>query len=161
MPKLHSSRQVIAALEGNGFDFISQPYVVWKIKHEPRKGGLFADYILEISEFRAQTLATDPEDFQNFETFSLAMIDLDYNRDVFRLSRVFWGEEVIEAAGGLEKAELLELRIPEEEFTGKEMMIVLCDRYGNEKSLLLKRGDFGGTSSSGPKRHAKKASRAK
>ena len=79
--------------------------MVWKIKHEPRKGGLFADYVLEISEFRAQTLATDPEDFQNFETFSLAMIDLDYNRDVFRLSRVFWGEEVIKAAGGLEKAD--------------------------------------------------------
>jgi DNA modification methylase len=148
-------------IDAVGFDFISQPRVVWKIKHEPRKGGLFADYVIEISEFRAQTLATDPEDFQNFETFSLGMIDLDYNRDVFRLSRVFWGEEVIKAAGGLEKAELLELRIPEGEFTGKEMMVVLCDRYGNEKSLLLKRGDFGGAPSSATKRHAKKARRAR
>ena len=91
--------------------------------------------MLEISEFRAQTLATDPEDFQNFETFSMAMVDLDYDGDVFRLSRVFWGEDVIKAAGGLEKAERLELRIAEQEFTGKQMMVILCDRYGNEKTL--------------------------
>ena len=40
---------------------------------------LFADCVLEIREFRSQTLATDPEDFANFETFSMAMVDLDYN----------------------------------------------------------------------------------
>jgi hypothetical protein len=148
-------------IDAVGFDFISQPKVAWKTKKENRHGELFSDYLLEISEFRAQTLATDPEDFQNFETFSMAMVDLDYNRDVFRLSRVFWGEEVVKAAGGLEKAELLELRIPEEEFTGKEMMIVLCDRYGNEKSLLLKKGDFEAYGSSTPQGHAKKARRTK
>ena len=67
-------------------------------------GELFADYTLEISEFRAQTLATDPEDFQNFETFSMAMADKDY--------------------------------------IGDNMMVILCDRYGNEKTLLLGKGDF-------------------
>ena len=44
-------------------------------KKENRKGELFTDYVVKISEFRAQTLATDPEDFQNFETFSMAMVD--------------------------------------------------------------------------------------
>jgi hypothetical protein len=105
---------------------------------------MFADYVIEISEFRAQTLATDPEDYRNFETFSMAMLDLDYDGDVFRLSRVFWGEEVISAAGGLEKAEGLELRIPEQDFTGDQMMVILCDRYGNEKTLLLEKEDFEG-----------------
>ena len=90
-------------IDAVGFDFISQPQVVWKAKKESRTGELFADYVLEISEFRAQTLATDPEDFQNFETFSMAMVDLDYDGDVFRLSRVFWGEDVLKAAGGLEE----------------------------------------------------------
>jgi hypothetical protein len=106
---------------------------------EPQ-GELFADYVLEISEFRAQTLATDPEDFQNFETFSMAMVDLDYDGDVFRLGRVFWGEDLLKAAGGLEKAKRLELRIPEANFTGKQMMVILCDRYGNEKTLVLEKG---------------------
>jgi hypothetical protein len=133
-------------IDAVGFDFISQPQVAWKAKQESRKDGLFAqaDYVLEISEFRAQTLATDPEDFQNFETFSMAMLDLDYDEDVFRLDRVFWGEEVLKAAGGLEKAERLELRIAEADFTGKQMLVILCDRYGNEKSLLLDKGDFEG-----------------
>ena len=130
-------------IDAVGFDFISQPQVVWKARKERRQGELFDEYLIEISEFRAQTLATDPEDFQNFETFSMAMVDLNYDGEVFRLSRVFWGEDVLKAAGGLEKAERLELRLAEQEFTGEQMMVILCDRYGNEKSLLLKRDDFG------------------
>ena len=38
--------------------------------------------VFEETEFRAQTLATDPEDFQNFEAFSMAMVDLDYDGDL-------------------------------------------------------------------------------
>ena len=131
-------------IDAVGFDFISQPHVVWKAKKESRKGELFADFLLEISEFRAQTLATDPEDFLNFETLTMAMVDLDYDGDVFRLSRVFWGEDMLKEAGGLEKAERLELRIEGQEFKGKQMMVILCDRYGNEKSLLLRRDHFEG-----------------
>ena len=142
-------------IDAVGFDFISQPQVVWKAKKESRPGELLVDYLLELSEFRAQTLATDPEDFQNFETFSMAMVDLDYDGDVFQLSRVFWGEDVLKAAGGLEKAERLELRIAEPEFTGKQMMVILCDRYGNEKTLLMAKTDFEGK----PPRSDKKASK--
>lgn len=142
-----------------GFDFISQPQVVWKAKKESRKDGLFTqtDFVLEISEFRAQTLATDPEDFLNLETFSMAMVDMDYDGDVFRLGRVFWGEDALKAAGGLEKAERLELRIPEQEFMGEEMMVILCDRYGNEKALLLHKTDFEGKPRQATRKSAKKA----
>lgn len=147
-------------IDAVGFDFISQPQVVWKAKKESRPGELFADYLLEISEFRAQTLATDPEDFQNFETFSMAMVDLDYDGDVFQLSRVFWGEDVLKAAGGLEKAERLELRIAEPEFTGKQMMVILCDRYGNEKTLLMAKTDFEGKLPRSDKKAAKKGRKA-
>ncbi len=129
-------------IDAAGFDFISQPQVAWRAKKDNRKDELFTDFVVEINEFRAQTLATDPEDFLNYETFSMAMIDPDYNGDVFRLGQVFWGEDLIAAAGGLEKAGKLELRIAEQEFTGKRMMVILCDRYGNEKTLLLKKSDF-------------------
>lgn len=147
-------------IDAAGFDFISQPQVVWQAKKESRKGELFADYTLEISEFRAQTLATDPEDFQNFETFSMAMVDTDYNGDVFRLGQVFWGEDLITAAGGLEKAASLELRISEQEFTGDNMMVILCDRYGNEKTLLLGKGDFAGQSKRSAKKNGKRGEAA-
>jgi hypothetical protein len=142
-------------IDAVGFDFISQPKVVWRAKKERRAGELFAEYLLEISEFRAQTLATDPEDFQDCETFSMAMVDLDYDGDVFRLSRVFWGEDIIKTAGGLEKTERLELRIAEQEFTGEHLMVILCDRYGNEKSLLLKKDNFGGKRSQAEGKSAK------
>ena len=148
-------------IDAVGFDFISQPQVVWKARKESRPGELFADYLLELSEFRAQTLATDPEDFQNFETFSMALVDLDCDGDVFQLSRVFWGEDVLKAAGGLEKAERLELRIAEPEFTGKQMMVILCDRYGNEKTLLLSKTDFEGKLPRSDKKAAKKRKKAK
>src|SRR5439155_12615298 len=113
-----------------GFDFISQPQVEVKAKKETRKGEMFADFVLEIQEFRSQTLATDLEDFSNFETFSMAMVDLDYDGDVFRLSQVFWAEDLLKEAGGLEAAKHLVVRIPEEDFTGKRLMLILCDRYG-------------------------------
>jgi hypothetical protein len=135
-------------IDAVGFDFISQPQVEWTAKKRSRKEGLFTqtDYVLEISEFCAQTLATDPEDFKNFETFSMAMVDTNYNGDVFQLSRVFWGDDLVARAGGIEKVGKIEVKIGEDEFTGKQMMVVLCDRYGNEKSLLLKKNDFRGKS---------------
>ena len=146
-------------IDAVGFDFVSQPRVVWKAKKGKPKGELLNSYQLAISEFRAQTLATDPEDFQNFETFSMAMIDLDYDGDIFRLSQVFWGEDLIKAAGGLQKAKCLELRIPEERFAGRQMMIILCDRYGNEKTLVLNKSDFKGISSQTTKKIIKKGKR--
>lgn len=149
------AEDVNEVIDAVGFDFISQPHVVWKAKKDSLPGELFTDYLLELSEFRAQTLATDPEDFRNFETFSMAMVDLDYDGDVFQLRRVFWGEDMLKAAGGLETAERLELRIAESEFTGQQMMVILCDRYGNEKKLLVAKSDFEGK----PRRSGRKAAR--
>ena len=70
------------------------------------------------------------------------MVDLNYDGDVFRLSRVFWGEDLLKEAGGLEKAESLSVRIAEEDFIGKRMMVILCDRYGNEKALVFDKKVF-------------------
>jgi site-specific DNA-methyltransferase (adenine-specific)/adenine-specific DNA-methyltransferase len=137
-------QDVNEVIDSVGFDFISQPHVTWTARKETRKENLFTltEYVLQIAEFRSQTLATDPEDFQNLETFSMAMLDLDYNGDVFRLDHIYWGDDLLKAAGGVGKAEHLEVRVSDKDFTGKQMMVILCDRYGNEKSLLLKRRDF-------------------
>ena len=90
----------------------------------------------------------------------MAMVDTDYNGDVFRLGQVFWGEDLITAAGGLGKAASLELRISEQEFTGDNMMVILCDRYGNEKTLLLGKGDFAGQSKRSAKKNGKRGEAA-
>jgi len=127
-------------IDAVGFDFISQPQVEVKAKKDKRKGEMFGDFVLDIREFRSQTLATDPDDFKNFETFSMAMMDLDYNGDVFRLGRVFWAEDLLKEAG--EAPERLLVRVPEQDFGGKRMMVILCDRYGNEKALAFEKKDF-------------------
>ncbi len=129
-------------IDAIGFDFISQPVVKHKARTKSRAGELFPELVVELSEFRAKTLTTDPEDFANFETFSMAMVDLNYDGDVFRLDRVYWGEELLKEAGGLEKAKALEIRIPEQAFKGEKMMVILCDRYGNEKTLVFEQGGF-------------------
>jgi len=127
-------------IDAIGFDFISQPIV--KYKSGTKKNGLFQESAITVSEFRSKTLTTDPEDFANFETFSMAMVDLNYDGDVFRLDRVFWSEDLLKAAGGLENAKSLDICIPEQDFKGDKMMVILCDRYGNEKTLVFGKGDF-------------------
>lgn len=129
-------------IDAVGFDFISQPLVAMRAKKAKRKGVLFSEFVLEIQEFRAQTLATDPEDFANFETLSMVMVDLDYNSEVFRLDRVYWGEDLLKEAGGLEEAKTLAIRLSEEELKGQRIMVILCDRYGNEKALTFEKKDF-------------------
>jgi hypothetical protein len=142
LPQPGKEADVNEVIDAVGFDFISQPVVAWRVRRAKRKGEMFADFTIEITEFYSQTLATDPEDFANFETFSLAMIDLDYDGDVFRLGRVFWAEDLWKEAGGVEHAKVLTLRVPEQDFTGKKMMVILCDRYGNEKQRVFAKGDF-------------------
>jgi hypothetical protein len=129
-------------IDAVGFDFISQPQVAYRARKKSKKGELIPEVVIELTEFRSQTLTTDPEDFQNFETLSMVMLDLSYNGDIFQLGKVIWGEELITAAGGLDKAESLEIRIPEADFTGPRMMAILCDRYGNEKNLVFEKKDF-------------------
>jgi len=126
-----------------GFDFISQPKVSWRAYRDVEAGQLLPDYVLEIEEFRSRTLATDPEDHENFEKLSMVMADCAYEGELFRLTHVFWGKQLIDEAGGIELAQSLRLGIPEEDFVGEKMMIVFCDLYGNEKTLLLSKADFG------------------
>jgi len=140
-------------IDAIGFDFVSQPQAKWKCTRErsitmpllKKK-----DYVIHVTEFRSKTLATDPEDFANFETFSMAMVDTDYDGQVFRLSEVFWADDLVAAeikrvkatGADLSQCKQLSLRIPDAKFAGQQMMVILCDRYGNEKKLVFRKGDF-------------------
>jgi site-specific DNA-methyltransferase (adenine-specific)/adenine-specific DNA-methyltransferase len=138
LPQPVKAEDVNEVINAVGFDFISQPVVQINAVKSAQPGQLFPEYVLELTKFRSQTLATEPEDYANFETFSMAMVDLDYGAAdpadaaaVFRLGRVFWADDLLREAGGLEGAHSLALRIPEQDFTGEQLMVILCDRYGN------------------------------
>ena len=144
-----------AVIDPVGFDFISQPLVEWScLTSAAENQDVFSlgdqDHVIRLTQFRANTLATDPEDFPNFATLSMVLVDLDYKDDVFKLSRVFWAEDLVteelkrlgnEVTGGFDvraaACEKLDIRLPIEP-CGDTVMLILVDKYGNEKKITIK-----------------------
>lgn len=137
-----SEADVNEVIDAVGFDFISQPQVKASFhRRKPVDENLFnagkKDWTIEISSFKSNTLVYDPEDFENFETFSMVLVDTDYNDDYFNLGRVFWAGDIVDEA-----RTRAVIRIPEDEFTGKKMMIIFIDTYGNELKVVKTKKDF-------------------
>jgi DNA modification methylase len=156
-----NENDVNEVIDAVGFDFISQPIVKAIYKREkPENLDLLnsrkKDFVIKLKEFRSKTLASDPNDFDNFETLSMVLVDTDFNDDVFNFSKVFWAEDLVkeelqrnESQNVKEKYEEklklcknLDIRIPQDEFTTSKMMVIYIDKYGNEKKEVLKKGDF-------------------
>ena len=95
------------------------------------------DFVIEIKEFKSNTLAYDPVDFDNFETLSMVLVDCNYNDDYFNLSKVFWSDTILD-----EEKKKAVVRISQEEFSGKKMMIIFMDKYGNELKVVKLKKDF-------------------
>ncbi|MHB8122188.1 MAG: site-specific DNA-methyltransferase [Desulfuromonadaceae bacterium] len=154
-----SEADVNEVIDAVGFDFISQPVVKWKcLRLEPEGGGLFAhgkkDYVIRLADFRSDTLASSPDDFERFETLSMVLVDYDFDGSVFDLDLVFWAEDLVsselkrsdsQATGSFTDraaaCKQLDIRIPEDKATDK-MMVIFVDKYGNEKKQVLNRKDF-------------------
>jgi len=158
-PQPCTETNVNEVIDAVGFDFISPPIVTMQcLRLAPEKPDLLTkdlrDYVIRIDEFRSDTLASSPEDFENFETLSMVLIDFSFDGKVFDLDSVYWAEDLVNAelkrkgikstAKFVEKVkecEYLHVRIPEDKATDN-MMCIFIDKYGNEKKQLLKRKDF-------------------
>ena len=154
-----SEGDVNEVIDAVGFDFISQPIVKTEyIRIKPEQVDLLnhkqRDYVIRIREFKSDTLLSNPEDFQNFETLSMVLVDYDFDGKVFDLDQVFWAEGLItvelkrkgvSSNSRLEEmvkdCEYLEIRISEDRATDK-MMVIFIDKYGNEKKQVIKKKDF-------------------
>lgn len=146
-------------IDAVGFDFISPPVVKAQyLRLPPETPDLLTkdrkDYVIRLKEFRSDTLASSPEDFENYETLSMVLIDFAFNGKVFDMDVVYWAEDLVNAelkrkvimstAKFSEKAtecDYLDIRLPEEKATDS-MMVIFIDKYGNEKKQVLKRKDF-------------------
>jgi site-specific DNA-methyltransferase (adenine-specific)/adenine-specific DNA-methyltransferase len=129
-------------IDAVGFDFVSQPLVNAKYERQkPKERTIFnqnkKDFVIKIKDFRSNTLVYDPEDFENFETFSMVLIDTNYNDDYFNFDKVFWSSDILN-----EKKTKAEIRISEDDFKGNKMMIIYMDKYGNELKIVKSKGDF-------------------
>jgi DNA modification methylase len=156
-----SENDVNEVIDAVGFDFITQPMVEMNyLRQTPAAGGLFdhgkQDYSIRLTDFRSDTLASSPYDFQRFETLSMVLIDFDFDqeRNIFSLDAVHWAEDLVAAelkrldktvtGSFTERAaacKQLDIRIPEDKASDR-MMVILVDKYGNEKSQRLSRKDF-------------------
>jgi len=137
-----SETDVNEVIDAVGFDFISQPEVkAFYHRRNPLDQNLFnadkKDFSIEISSFKSNTLVYDPEDFENFETFSMVLVDTDYNDDYFNLDKFFWASDILN-----ENGDQAIIRIPEDKYTGKKMMVIFIDKYGNELKVVKTKRDF-------------------
>lgn len=135
-------------IDAVGYDFVSQPVIKVRYTREPPENvDLFTqkdlDYVIRISDFRSNTLASDPEDFAPFETFSMALVDTDYDGETFNLCRVFWADDAVNA----DKTEAV-IRLKEDELSDGDLMIIFMDKYGNELKVRKTAGDFKGEADS-------------
>jgi site-specific DNA-methyltransferase (adenine-specific)/adenine-specific DNA-methyltransferase len=148
-------------IDAIGFDFVSQPqteqqFLLLAPESEDLLNAGQRDAVVRLTEFRAKTMTTAPEDYPNFSTLSMVMIDPDFDGDVFSLGSVQWGEVLVAAelkrqdvsVSGDHEAkaaacERLDIRIPAASL-GERVMVVLVDRYGNEKRLEIAREEFAG-----------------
>lgn len=137
-----SENDVNEVIDAVGYDFISQPIVTSRYyRDQPLLPTLEdqdkTDFVIEINEFKSNTLVYDPEDFENFETLSMVMIDTNYNDDYFNLSQVFWSDKII-----AEDKSKAVIRLQQDSFTSNKMMIIYLDKYGNELKIVKTMEDF-------------------
>ena len=117
-----------------GFDFIRPPKVDWTAGVKKRKGQLFNEAFLKLRKFQSYARLRGKDMFGGLESFSMLMLDFDYNGDVFDLDAVFYAHQLEEAGW--------EALFPVESL-GEQVMVVFIDIHGNEASEVVARERFG------------------
>lgn len=135
-----SENDVNEVIDAFGFDFISQPVVQYELLTGNEINGLFTDerLVIRLNEFYSDGLLYSPEDFKNFETLSLVMVDFNYKPESpFTLDQHFWGNDLVKG-----DAKTIEITLDPEKWVKDKLAVILIDIYGNEKSLVFKKEDF-------------------
>lgn len=120
-----------------GFDFIQPPKVKWTPGINARKGQLIKEVFLKIDKFESRARLRGEDTHGGIETFSMLMLDFDYNGDVFDLDAVFYNHQMEEAGW--------EARFSADSI-GNNLMAVFIDTHGNEAREVISLAQFGLTS---------------
>lgn len=128
-----------------GFDFIQPPRVEWVVSVRRRKARLMDEACLKVKSFESRARLHGKDTRGGMETFSMLMLDYDYNGEVFDLDAVFYAHQL--------EADDWQVWLPMVD-RGQSIMAVFIDIYGNEARELIPRDKFG----LGPARSATKKS---
>jgi DNA modification methylase len=136
-----------------GFDFIRSPELDYVATANKRKDELLSEGVIRIKTFKSEAVVRDSTKKVNRETLSMVMLDYDFDAesDVFDLDAVFYAEAI-------QKADW-EVRFPLE-LTGKQLMAVFVDIYGNEAREVIPASKFGVGGTKAAAKPAKKTHKA-
>lgn len=134
-----SEENVNEVIDAFGFDFISQPQLKYTLHKQKKKAGMFEEdkFIIKLQEFYSDGLLYSPEDFKNFETLSLVLVDFDYKDEPFTMDTHFWGKDLVK-----ENSTEVEILLDAEKWNKNKLAVIFIDEYGNEKKLVLDKKEF-------------------
>jgi site-specific DNA-methyltransferase (adenine-specific)/adenine-specific DNA-methyltransferase len=132
-----NEQDVNDTIDAVGFDFIQVPHVETEYKiAKPKDTALLSqnvkECVIKINIFKSRTLTKSPEEFENYETLSMVMVDYNYDGKIFDLDEVFYADKL--------KPDF-EVRFDSEKID-KQMMVIYLDIYGNEKKEIMTLKDF-------------------
>jgi len=112
-----------------GFDFIQPPSVDWSIGVSIQEGVPDSLY-LKINSFESRARLRGKDEVGGYETFSMFMIDYDYDGNVFVMDAVFYAHQMqgIDWKINLALADM-----------GDTIMVIFIDIYGNEARETISR----------------------
>jgi site-specific DNA-methyltransferase (adenine-specific)/adenine-specific DNA-methyltransferase len=121
-----------------GFDFIQPPSVEWTASIKKRKSQMIDEACLKIKNFESHARIRGQDKLGGFETFSMLMLDSDYDGEVFDVDAVYYAQQM--------ETDDHQAWFPVED-VGDRLMAVFLDIYGNEAREVLTRAEFIGKSS--------------
>lgn len=110
------STSVNDAIDAVGFDFIRQPEVNYAVVNQR----------LTINSFKAFSRIKGEYKKNGFESFSMVLVDFDYNGKTFKMDKVFF-------QGDFDDSHTVDLDIKKEP---KKIMFIFIDKFGNEFKTL-------------------------
>jgi site-specific DNA-methyltransferase (adenine-specific)/adenine-specific DNA-methyltransferase len=130
-----SSAEINQLIEQVGFDFIHPPSVKAEYYRKKPKDRLEEkELVIEIKEFKAVQRSKVPVEFKDpKDALSMILVDTNHNGEYFNMTDYFFRKE-------LEK-EGWKARIPDQS-TGKRIMIIYLDIFGNERIEVRTSDDF-------------------
>lgn len=120
-------------METEGFDFIQAPEVFWTTGFAAREGRLLGEAFIRLDSFDSRAYIRGGKSQGGLETFSMLLLDFDYDGEVFHLDACFFADQL--------ERENWYAWFPKETI-GANVMAIFMDIYGNEAVEVVSREKF-------------------
>lgn len=125
-------------IDSIGFDFISQPEISYEcFKYSDNTLLEEENFIIRLNEFKSNGLLYSPEDFENFETLSMILIQYNFEEEPFIMDHTLWAKDLI-----IDGQDFVDIPIDLTKWIEGKLAVILLDIYGNEKRLVFSKEEF-------------------